>query len=61
MAKRRKKLKQKILTYGEIDRRIARYYKKHKNKNCTVILYGGVAVRIPAINSNHFQLSLIHI
>ena len=56
MAKRRKKLKQKILTYGEIDARIARYYKKHKNPDCSVTLYGGVSVRIPAINSNHFQI-----
>ena len=56
MAKRRKKLKQKILTYGEIDRRITRHYKKHKNSNCTVPLYGNVAVMIPATNCNHFQI-----
>ena len=56
MAKRRKKLKQKILTYGEIDRRIARYYKKHKNPDCSVTLYGGVSAKIPAINSNHFEI-----
>jgi hypothetical protein len=56
MAKRRKKLKQKILTYGEIDARITRHYKKHKNKDCTAPLYGSVSVQIPAISSNHFQI-----
>jgi len=56
MAKRRKKLKQKILTYGEIDARITRHYKKHKNKDCSVPLYGNLSVRIPAINSNHFEI-----
>jgi len=56
MAKRRKKLTPKILTYGEIDRRITRHYKKLKNANCTVPLYGSVVVRIPATNCNHFEI-----
>ena len=56
MAKRRKKLTPKILTYGEIDARITRHYKKHKNANCTVPLYGSVVVRIPATNCNHFEI-----
>lgn len=56
MAKRRKKLTPKILTYGEIDARIARYYKKHKNPDCTAPLYGSVMARIPALNSNHFHV-----
>lgn len=56
MAKRRKKLKQRILTYGEIDGRITRHYKKHKNPMCSVPLYGSVEAGIPAINCNHFEI-----
>lgn len=57
MAKRRKKLKQRLLTYGEIDKRMTRKCKTHGLKDCMVTLYGSVGVRIGAINSNHFEIA----
>jgi hypothetical protein len=58
MAKRRKKLKQKILTYSDIERRLLRHQKKHRNAPrrppCT--LYGGVTVSSAGTLVNGYEI-----
>lgn len=57
MAKRRKKLKQRVLTYDEITSRISRAKKKDsKSRMCGAVLYGSVTAQVTALNANFYEI-----